>query len=229
MATPVPCPDCGGEISIHEFDGGRGSGGATMYVASCSCGYRLEHIPSNCTGRKRDAIAEYNREVKRLKRGGGERPLKPRVPIKRESPLEAEIQAQARVIASYLEKLAEAREAVAPLLMQITGDRFAVGAIIEDYRRNGGKHGSGHLRGSVRVKVIKSWPRVHTSVFTMSTIAVKCIPLRDDGSELKGEAYIEFPIFRDISVSLREDLPSDAQIIHEAVMQYESGKTVAAQ
>lgn len=54
------CPDCGGEIDIFvEADGARYE--TRSYMAECGCGLRLRGLPSNCSGRMRDAKSEWNR------------------------------------------------------------------------------------------------------------------------------------------------------------------------
>jgi len=54
------CPNCGGEVDIFtEADGSRYE--TRSYMAECSCGFRLRGLPSNCSGRMRDAKSEWNR------------------------------------------------------------------------------------------------------------------------------------------------------------------------
>ncbi len=59
--------------------GGRGTSTTTAYVIECrSCGEKLEDLPSNGSGRSRDAVAEWNR-YRRLPKGAAmTRPDAPR-------------------------------------------------------------------------------------------------------------------------------------------------------
>lgn len=69
--TPVACPSCEGEIVINEQEGGRGTGEATSYYAQCKrCTYSQHDLASNCSGRRSDAIVEFNRIVKAAKASG---------------------------------------------------------------------------------------------------------------------------------------------------------------
>jgi len=60
------CPRCGNPVSVHPTSGGRGSNESTAYEAVCDarCGYRSTELPSNCSGRKADAIREHNQIAK---------------------------------------------------------------------------------------------------------------------------------------------------------------------
>jgi hypothetical protein len=64
---PIPCPKCGGNISIEPSYGGSRNE-MTMYRAQCykkTCGYVMDHLGSN--GTKRSATSEWNRAAKELK------------------------------------------------------------------------------------------------------------------------------------------------------------------
>lgn len=60
----LPCP-CGGEVIMYRSEeGGRHEAGA--WATKCQrCKVVVDHMPSNCSGRKRDAIAEWNRDRKK--------------------------------------------------------------------------------------------------------------------------------------------------------------------
>jgi hypothetical protein len=56
-----PCK-CGSQVFLFATHGGRGNGDTTAYAVECpNCGRLMEDIPTNASGRKRDAIAEWNR------------------------------------------------------------------------------------------------------------------------------------------------------------------------
>lgn len=63
-----PCR-CGRPVTITcTSDGGRGE--TSAYAIQCpKCGDVMIELPSNCSGRRRDAAAEWNRERKREARG----------------------------------------------------------------------------------------------------------------------------------------------------------------
>lgn len=59
-----PCPKCGGQVEVMADSGGA-LGEATTYAAHCfGCRSRWGGLGSRFTGRKRDAIREWNHHVK---------------------------------------------------------------------------------------------------------------------------------------------------------------------
>lgn len=55
----LPCPNCGGEVSINESYGGRGTMELTAYIATCKCGFRLNHLGD--AGTRRSAISGFKK------------------------------------------------------------------------------------------------------------------------------------------------------------------------
>jgi hypothetical protein len=63
-----PCPKCDTPISFGPSEGGRGANASTAYRAECkTCGFYEDFLPSNCSGRRRDAEREYNRIARELR------------------------------------------------------------------------------------------------------------------------------------------------------------------
>ena len=80
-ASVEPCPKCGKQVSIEVSSGGTRYE-KTMYDVICpKCGVLwLDCTPSNCSGRKSDAVKEWNREQRKAKPPNDElthRALKP--------------------------------------------------------------------------------------------------------------------------------------------------------
>jgi C4-type Zn-finger protein len=58
------CPKCGSEdVGMYPAYGGRPGTGETMaYTGQChNCGHTVKELPSNMSGKKRDAIAEWDK------------------------------------------------------------------------------------------------------------------------------------------------------------------------
>ncbi len=59
-------------VAICPTHGGRGSGETTMYAGICSiCHYTVEHLPSNASGRRADAIRGWNKLARIAKSKAG--------------------------------------------------------------------------------------------------------------------------------------------------------------
>ena len=66
-----PCPRCLAAVSISQSAGGRGCTDSTSYEVQCSGCKHIEYeFPLNCSGRRRDAIAEWNRFSKKTRKLG---------------------------------------------------------------------------------------------------------------------------------------------------------------
>lgn len=66
MADPILdlCPKCGSSVEIYPQSGGTKLSGLTCYQIECSkCDLKIGDFGQN-TGRKRDAIREWNRYAK---------------------------------------------------------------------------------------------------------------------------------------------------------------------
>lgn len=56
---------CGGATNIRAASGGQGTGETTSYAVNCvNCGEVVDVLPLNCSGKRRDAIADWNRMQK---------------------------------------------------------------------------------------------------------------------------------------------------------------------
>jgi hypothetical protein len=67
MKQPKQKCDCGRVVVVSlSARGGRYE--SSSYAIKCVvCGVVMDHLPSNCSGRKADAIAEWNRIQKKKK------------------------------------------------------------------------------------------------------------------------------------------------------------------
>lgn len=101
--------------------------------------------------------------------------------------------------------------ALEPLFWMLAGEAMAPGTVIADYLAHRGSLTRGNLRESRRVRVDKCWVRIEPEQPLRSKLVCKCTPLRRHGSELAGEATIEFPIFDDPLAA------SEAELIASAI------------
>ncbi len=56
-AALPPCPNCGGNVTISESYGGRGTGMTTAYAARCECGLLVDHLSDD--GSSRSAVSGF--------------------------------------------------------------------------------------------------------------------------------------------------------------------------
>ena len=59
--------DCGRDVIIYMSERGARYESSSYAIKCVVCGVVMDHLPSNCSGRKADAIAQWNRIQKQKK------------------------------------------------------------------------------------------------------------------------------------------------------------------